>query len=1004
MALQEATYLFGPPLGAPGTDVIERSGGNALEDPRYGSCAFWGVLKRGPMGVAIPINSRRQYDEVFGDPRDSRWHLFANGAHLLPDAIDGFFATGRGSGQLWITRLDLDRKARRAELTLKNRVGGDALRIMAANEGRWGGAANQIAQTPLVTATSRTFTLVTPNTQANEFVDAEAEFTGAPGKRYRIVANTEANLSSGEAVFTVAAQYDLVADGVSGPVALTGTADYTRYRDLTGTIAFPLLRNVTGTVAINGRVITGTNTEFTTELSVGANVYYNGETRAIESITSGTTLTVAQSFSDGGTGLTLQTDNLTVTGTTTLFTTELAVGDTLYVEINEALQGRTVAAITSATSLTLASGFTAELTAGTTAQTDNLVVTGTGTQFATEVSAGQYLIDPNRQGATVKVASVTSATELVVEKPFSMDFAGAQLTKQNQLAMVTLSAGKGEGLAVEISQGTRYPDTHFGMTVKFNGSVVLQITDASLDPSDPLFVEPLVNDSNVAFRSGSSNYQKWITVESLWNSAYTTTPQADVRPCNGSGRVLAITGDRIYTIADLDPNLVVGNLLYPNPYAQARNYFRVKGAVAPVDLQGTISSSGVTVTGTSTNFLATLKPGDYIYDPATQTARKVRTIASNTSLTLETAFPSNLAALTETQKLGYVQVDQGYDLTLMADVGDRFLLVYPQQLTRGYDGDTAHLIPYHLTKFADIDRNHLENATFGRNQGLIRMACPGISDIAVQKAFAAYAAAKAYEFRAEVPSQYNTAAAAESFLNQDLGRNNFISVAFPSYGFISNPLGAGDRLIPLSGDVMGGESAFATAAKGYHRPFAGVDAILNRIIKLPFEALPSDEAIINVAGLHTVKSLQGNVVVFGARSPAISPTYDFTHIRRIQSNYVRVFLEARTLLETLFKPNQPYLAEQIVMVLNNFARQEYRKGVFSRYLSFSQAVQVQGGSPAGNVVTDSGSQDAIVDIVNGRLRIYFRYVPTGILERLSIDCGPDILVAQYGNTLNQAAV
>lgn len=1004
MALQEATYVFGPPLGAAGTDVIERSGGSPLEDPRYGSCAFWGVLKRGPMGVAIPINSRREYDEIYGDPRDPRWHLFANGAHLLPDAIDGFFATGRGSGQLWITRLDLDQKARRASLTLKNRIGADALRVMAANEGRWGGAANQIAQTPLVTATSRTFTLVAPDTQANEFVDAEAEFTGSPGKRYRIVANTEASPSSGEAVFTVAAQYDLISDGVSGPVALTGTATYTRYRALTGTIAFPLSRNVTGTVAINGKVVTGTGTLFTTELKVGGNVSYNGETRAIESITSDTTLTVAQAFSDGGTGLTLQTDNLTVTGTGTLFTTELAVGDTLYVDINGQRQGRTIAAIDSATSLTLASGFTADVTAGTAAEADNLVVTGTGTQFTTQVSAGQYLIDPNRQGSTVKVTSITSGTELRVERPFSMDFTAAQLTKQNQLAMVNLSAPRNEGLAIEISQGTRYPDTHFGMTVRFNGSVVLQISDASLDPSDPFFVEPLVNDSNVAFRAGSVNYQKWITVESLWNSAYTTSAQADVRPCNGSGTALALTNDRIYTIADLDPTLVIGNLLYPNPYTQARNYFRVKGAVAPVDLQGSISSSGVTVTGTSTNFLAVLKPGDYIYDPVSKTARKVRTVASNTSLTLETAFPSNLPALTKTKKLGYVQVDQGYDLTLMADVGDRFLLVYPQQLTRGYDGNTAHLIPYYLTKFADIDRNHLENATFGRNQGLIRMACPGISDIAVQKAFAAYAAAKAYEFRAEIPSQYNSAAAAEAFLNQDLGRNNFITAAFPSYGFISNPLGAGDRLISISGDVMGGESAFATAAKGYHRPFAGVDAILSRIIKLPFEALPADEAIINIAGLHTVKSLQGNIVVFGARSPALSPTYDFTHIRRIQSNYVRVFLEARTLLETLFKPNQPYLAEQIVMVLNNFARQEHRKGVFSRYLSFSQAVQIQGGSPAGNVITDAGSQDAVVDIVNGRLRIFFRYVPTGILERLSIDCGPDILVAQYGNTLNQAAV
>lgn len=992
-----ATRTYGPPQGAPGVRVVERSGSNALADPRYGCVAFYGVTKRGPMGTAVPINSRQQYDEIFGDPRDSRWHLFANGSHLLPDAIDGYFETSGGAGMLWITRLDLDGKARKAEVTLKNRVGSDALKITAANEGRWGGYQNTIAQTPVVVATPRTFTLVAPGVLANEFIDADAEFTGVPGKRYRIIANTEANATSGEAVFTVGAQYDLIADGVSGPVAITGTASYTRYQALTGTIEFPLYKDLTGTVAINGIVITGTGTNFDSELKLGANVYYNGEARAVISISSDTTLTIASAFSSGGSGLTIQTDNLDVEGTTTEFTSELAVGDTLYVLIAGQLQGRTVGAIASDTALTLLSGFTAAVLAGTTAQTDNLVVTGTSTQFTTQVQVGQYLIDPNRAGASVKVVAITSATSLKVEKPFSANFTAAQLTKQNQQAIVALSQAAGEGLAVEVGQGTRYPDTHFSLNIYFNGSLVLQIPDASLDLSDPLFVEPLINDSNVGFASGNEKYQKWITAEVLWTSTYTTTAQADVRPCNDSGLVLEVTKDRVYTIADIDVDSVVGNLLYPNPYEQARSYFRVKGAVAPVALQGTISSSGVNVTGTSTTFLSALKIGDYLYDPSTKAARKIRSITSNTALALETAFPQNVPALTQATKAGYLSVDQGYDLTQQTQVGDRFLLVFPQHLTRGFDGNTSSLIPYYFTKFLDVDRNHLENATFGQNLGLIRIATPGISDVAVQKAGANYALNKAYEYRGEVPSQYNTAAAAEAFLNRELGRNDFIVVGFPSYGFMSNPLGSGERWISLSGDLMGGESAFAVSAQSYHVPFAGVNAILPRVLRLPFQAHPQDEAILNVAGIQTIKTANGNTINFGARSPSISPTYDFTHIRRIQSNYVRIFLEARTLLETIFSPNQPYLAEQVVMVLNNFSRREYQKGVFSKYLSFTQAVQVQGGVPNQDIVSDTTSQDAIVSIINGKLRVYFRYVPTGILEELTIDAGPDILVAQYGN-------
>lgn len=992
---------FGPPIGAAGVEVIERTGANALSDPRYGTTAMLGVLKRGPMGVAIPVTSRKQYDEIFGDPRDQRWHLYPDGSHLTPDAIDGYFATGGGAGMLWVTRLDLDGKARRASIVLKNRLGADALRITASNEGRWGGQKNEVGKTPVVVATSRTFTLVARGVESNEFVGAEAEFTGVAGKRYQIIGNTAANPTSGEVVFTVAAQYDLVADGVTGPVALTGTATYTRYRTLAGTIEFPLFRNITGTATVNGTVITGTGTNFDADLRVGGNVYLSGEARVITSITSDTTATIDQEFSAGGTGLTLQVDNVTVTGTSSEFTTDLEVGDTVYLTIGGQLQGRTVAAIDSDTALTLTSGFTQAATAGTQLQADNLTVTGTGTQFVNELAVGQFIIDPNRAGDTVKVTDIASATSITIERPFSANFAAAQLTKQNQQGIVTLAAPTGSGLSVQIGQGVRYPETHFSLEIFFNGTSVLVVPDASLDPNDELFVEPLVNDANVSYRTGATNYQKWATAECLWTSAYTTAPGSDVRPCNGSGKILDINRNTLYTVGNFDYAASVGSLLYPNPYSQPRNYLRIKNAVAPVDLQGTISSTGTAVTGTGTNFLTALRVGDYLYDPNTDSTRKIRTIASDTALTLETAFASNVPALTQTKKSGYLQVDQGYDLTLVGTVNDRFLVVYPEYLTKGFDGDTGNLIPFYFTKYADVDRNHLENAVWGKNMGLVRIACPGISDIAIQKAFAFYASQKAFEFRCEIPSNYTSPSAAEAFVTQTLGRDDFISVAFPSYGFVSNPLGAGDRMVSLSGEIMGGESAQANAVEGYHDPFAGYNAILPRIIKLPIELMPSDEAIVNIAGVQPIKSIDGRVVVFGARAPSRSPVYDFLHIRRIQSNYVRIFLEARALLELLFRPNQPVLAEQAVMTLNNFARRERRKGVFTNYLNFSQAVQVQSGLSGQEVVTDSGSQDAIVSIINGRLEVFFRYVPTGILERLSIHAGPDILVAQYGSTLTQ---
>lgn len=1010
MAVQDTVRVYGVEKGAAGVRVIERAGVNAMDDPRYGTTFMVGLLKRAPMGIPIPYNTYAEYQDSCGDPRDSNWHLFADGSHLMPDAIAGYYQTGGGSGQLWLIRLEMP-NAKPSEIMLKNSLGGDALRIKSANPGRWGGQFAKLTKRPIIYATANTFTLFCPGVFANQFIGAEVEFTNDTGKRYPIVGNT-ASFPSGEVVFMISPQFSLILDGVTGPTTLTGTATYNRYRPLTGTATYTQTRAITGTATAAGRVVTGSGTLFDTEAYVGGALYLNDEVRTIDSITSNTTLTVAEGYTTDGTG-NFQVDNFRVDGTGTLFTTELTLGESIFVTIDGERQSRVVRAITSPTSLTLASGFTEDVST-VAIEVNNLNLVGIGTLFTTELQDGiSYIVDPSRSGEAVRVIDAVSPTSLRLEKPFAHNFTLAQLTKQSLAGAVELAQVGNEGLSVEVGQGTKFPATHFSLNVRFNGSLVYQVSDASLDANDRYYIEPLINDDgkNICYRTGTLNYQRWITVENMWAATYTTAAGADVRPNNGSGKVLGVDERRLYTISEMDYASALNNLIYPDPYASPRSYLRITAIKKPVALQGEFSTLGVVVNGSQSNFRSVFKPGDYIYDLNTKSIRKIRAVISDIQMNLETGFqnpatglPYNVPAGTLGIKAGYFEVGRGYDLRLLTQTGKNFLVSFPQILTGGYDGNLAGLIPYSWTRYADVDENVIENALWGKDLGLVKLACPGISDVVVQKAYANYAMNTAYMFRGEIPSNYNSASTAEVFLNQYLGRNDFQVLAFPSYGFVSSPFGGGTRLVSISGDILGGEASYAGLSQGYHKPFAGVNAILPRVLKLPYEIKSRDEAVINITGIQPIKMMYGNCVVFGARSTAISPTYDFKHIREIQCNYIRQFLESRELLEQIFKPNQPYTLETVVMVLNNWARKEYKKGVFTQYLSFRQAVDIQGDNLGSGVITDQASAVGLVDIINGKLRIYVSYIPTGIVEELSINLGPDILTSQYGNALSGSLV
>jgi hypothetical protein len=994
MADLQSVRVFGPPAGAAGLAVIERSGNQIVIDSRYGTTAFFGVQKRGPMGVAIPYLSKEQYLQIAGDPKDSSWHLYPDASHLCPDAIDGFF-NGAGSGAMtWITRVELE-NARPAKIVVKNRLGTEILELEAANQGRWGGYRKIVPFSTVVVATAKTFTIVAPGIFANELVDANIEFSGS-NKTYQVIANTASNPISGEVVFTIGSQYDLFADGVSGPLTLSGLATYSRHKNLVGTIEFQRLISMMGTVTISGTTVIGVGTRFSSDLKVGDPVYYAGESRRVTSITSNTSLTIESPFIvDGVTATILEKDNLEVVGNNTTFLVEVAPGDKLYCLVNGIEVVRTVASVVSNTSLLLESGFESDVNVGTVAYLDNYWVDVVDGDLLSELLSGEKIIDPNRRGDGAIVMEI-QADRFKVAKPFYGSFVDAELAKQSQVAKISLIPPEKTGLSVEIGQGTAYPETHFSLQIRFNNSLVVSIADASLDPSDSLFVETLVNNTNVAYRTGTENYLSWVRAKSFWNgstASYTTAMSNDVRPTNGSGTILSLTQQRIYTIGDFDYQASVGNYIYPNPYRYARNAIRVKQAKSPVVLAGTVSTMGSVVTGSGTAFRSVVAAGDLVVSPAGE-IRTVRQVIGDTELSLTQGFSVNLTAGSKLTKSGYLSFDSGVDLTRYASQGDRFIVSFPQYFEGGYDGDSSMMQPYHFTRYLDPDLNFLEQAVYGLNVGLVRFAIPGVNDLSVQKAGIAYAESVAFEFRAEIPAFINNVAVAESYVNLDLGRSDHLSVAFPSYAFIPNPRSRGDRMICISGDIMGLESAMASRYRGYHYVAAGLNAVLGRISKLPFTPNPREEGILNLAGIQPIKYFGGQIIIFGSRCPAQNSIYTFLHVRRTQSNYVRIFLEAQPLLQQLFRPNQPEMSDRLLLALEGFAKEEYQKGVYSRYLTFDQAVRFA-------TVPSVGEQgvDVFLQVANGKLKLFYSWFPTGILERLELEIGPESLVSRFGSSV-----
>ncbi len=272
-----------------------------------------------------------------------------------------------------------------------------------------------------------------------------------------------------------------------------------------------------------------------------------------------------------------------------------------------------------------------------------------------------------------------------------------------------------------------------------------------------------------------------------------------------------------------------------------------------------------------------------------------------------------------------ITVVAGSDMTLDGAPGDQFLVEASLALAGGRDGN-ADLADADFTQQAwDTDASPF-NRTAGKNFGLIKFGTPGQTATAVQKAGQAYAEAKNHQYRYEVPVNIVTDVGAEAHVNDTLGRSEYAVVAFPSFGDVSDPNGAGEgklKQISLTGAIHGREARIAVDFDGFHKAAAGITATLPAVLKIPTGDTLLDEELLNPAGIQVIKKNRGNFIIWGDRTVHVDPQWRFKHQRELMSHYEQVLLENFDII--IFAINDAINDKEALTALRNFFRPEFVK-------------------------------------------------------------------------------
>ena len=591
-------------------------------------------------------------------------------------------------------------------------------------------------------------------------------------------------------------------------------------------------------------------------------------------------------------------------------------------------------------------------------------------------------------GKSFKVVSNDAAGILTFET--DVDLTAELGGSLNQLYSLTLS-NDGRALSARVLDGEDNPTTEFGLELFVNGNLVKRYPNLNMDPNSANYVESVINDD-------TGNY--WVKAEVQASGTIT----ADTRPANFSGTVKTITATiltaDIHRLieASIDDALVVSSIGTPTlggsikkdtltltctAEAAGAATFSVVSA-----LQGALGDLTEAVAYVTNEYLAGFT--------LTNTGGGEYTIGDVITITFD-PFPVNgfvggrvfPDAVNERRSafeivsntVNSITVKTGLDMTAVGAISDVFRVETLSELGDGYDGveevDDAEYI-------AALDSGTSPaRELFGRNKGFVKMCMPGVSSVQVQKAGIALADALNYQWRIEIPKTILDEQSAEEWVNDTLGRSNYGKLHFPSWAYVTNPLGAGLKLTSMSGSILGREALVAKNFTGYHKIAGGVDITLPNIVKLPTGDTILDEEFLNPQGINVIKKIDGNFVMWGARLIATDPAFKFAQKREQLSHYENIFRENFDYI--IFALNNAQAQSRLETSFISFFLPEFAKSAIVGN-SFEDAVRIKiddENNPAEELVQGNLNAEITVRIVDTVERFIITIGQAGIFEDLA---------------------
>lgn len=499
-------------------------------------------------------------------------------------------------------------------------------------------------------------------------------------------------------------------------------------------------------------------------------------------------------------------------------------------------------------------------------------------------------------------------------------------------------------LSVFVKDSVKNPTTMFGLDFYLDGVRVLNYDELDMNPNSKYYYESFINDDD---------NNDFVAITNLWVGSYT----ADIRPANvhGQSTVLAntvLTMDRVEVLpdgantgdgyfenftygGDVQPDVIEVEVLSLAPATfkyTSTKLGLIAGAspvvgttfVAPNDYGiGFDVKEGAAAFIVGDKFQLIVNPlkageliGGYIYPNVDSDRRTKFKITANTvnTVTVKTS-----------------------DLMLAnAIAGNTFRIESLGDLGGGYDG-IADITDADYIKSFDPPTSPI-NSLFGMGKGLVKIAAPGVTATAVQKAGYDYAEARNYQWRNEIPSNIVTEQSAEEYINDTLGRNDFAVVEFPSYMYVTHPTKAGLKLVPTTGAAHGREALVAKNYLGYHKASTGIDVTYPMCVKLPTEDKVLDEEFLNPHGINVVKFKDGLCIKWGDRSLSIDPAWKWKHQREQMSYYENDMREKFDWI--IFAINDAETEKPARSALRSYFEPEHKKRAL-RGDTFRDAVEIK---------------------------------------------------------------